>query len=469
MYKTESVKETPTEAARPLISEDTKDESETPLHLAAYRGDIDTLKSVLDGGADINTRNAAVRTALHIAVSTSGWGEPIAVELIERKANLDLQDSDGQTALHIVSKCGNFDLAELLLFKGANADIQDNQGKTALHLASEGNVEEIVGLLIQFRAQVDCKDRLGETPLHLAIRKRKVDISILKALLESGADADMKDSDRVTPLQRATIDGKTEAVRLLLQYYININAKDPDGHTALHLASFLGHKEISELLHNHDADVQIVAPDGTAMQIATRRGQKETLELIRRYEAKAKLESTDSPARSTSTPSTSELNGENQSRQDTLEPKEKLPAEIDAEASEIASLLEDLRIEHNHWNGVRRDNGDGFVLAKYENHDVFFDAKIESISLSAYDDGEEMHAIQFKLNFMKPFSTKNRLRYAKVDVALSAATTSSTTGDLNHTAYSHCHAASRSRRSVRTRNHFGPKAYRRCFGQRRPI
>ncbi|RLL95786.1 hypothetical protein CFD26_104121 [Aspergillus turcosus] len=82
--------------------------------------------------------------------------------------------------------------------------------------------------------------------------------------------------------------------------------------------------------------------------------------------------------------------------------------------------------KHNARDGVRCD-GDGFILATYDNHDIFFDAKLESIRSSRHGD-EDVHSIQLKLNFMKPFSMNHRLRYAKGDVRLREGTT----GDSPH-------------------------------------
>jgi hypothetical protein len=74
-------------------------------------------------------------------------------------------------------------------------------------------------------------------------------------------------------------------------------------------------------------------------------------------------------------------------------------------------------IPSNTWTGVRRDNGDGFILANYDNHEISFDAKLESI-LPCVHEGKDMHEIQLLINFMRPYSVDHRIRYAKVDVML---------------------------------------------------
>jgi ankyrin repeat protein len=403
-----------------MITEDLK----TPLHLATYRKDENEVRSLFDQGVEIDARNSAGRTPLHIAALTGVWN--IAWELLDHKANVNLQDHDGQTALHIASERGDFDLVELLLVKRADVKIKDNDGRTALHIASEGKAKTVVEILIRFQSEVNSKDQFLEAPLHLAIGRIKVNLPIVKVLLQSGADPNIKDGEGVTPLQQATCDGKTDVVHLLLQYKIDVDVKDGNEHTALHLACLFGYKDITELLLAHGADAKVEAPDGTPFQIATYRGWSEISDLLRQYEAKTEPGPTSPQGISSTGPKEQEQqpDGENSSNRETLELKQEISGETaEAEAHEIASLLGDFRAEKIHWEGVRRENGDGFILAKYDKHDVFFDAKLESIQASVHD-GEEMHAIQLKLNFMKPFATKNRIRYANVDVALGAAATS---------------------------------------------
>jgi len=62
--------------------------------------------------------------------------------LIDARANLDLQDEDGETPLHGATIKGNEEIARILIDAGANLNPQDNKGRTPLHVvAIYGSVE----------------------------------------------------------------------------------------------------------------------------------------------------------------------------------------------------------------------------------------------------------------------------------------------------------------------------------------
>jgi hypothetical protein len=75
-------------------------------------------------------------------------------------------------------------------------------------------------------------------------------------LLEKGADVNAKDNDGWTALHGASYNGHSEIVRMLLaQKGIEVNAKSYGGWTALHWASFYGHPETVAMLLEKGADV----------------------------------------------------------------------------------------------------------------------------------------------------------------------------------------------------------------------
>ncbi|KAK7868690.1 hypothetical protein R5R35_008220 [Gryllus longicercus] len=67
--------------------------------------------------------------------------------LLERlKANVNLQDGDGQTALHYASSCGHIDIVKYLLENGADKNITDSEGSLPLDVASDAEIEHILKL-----------------------------------------------------------------------------------------------------------------------------------------------------------------------------------------------------------------------------------------------------------------------------------------------------------------------------------
>jgi ankyrin repeat protein len=77
-----------------------KKDGEPPLLIAAKRGDIETVRQLLNKGAGVDTMNKEGITALHRAVqNVVVGGEEIVKELIKRKANVNAKNILGRTPL----------------------------------------------------------------------------------------------------------------------------------------------------------------------------------------------------------------------------------------------------------------------------------------------------------------------------------------------------------------------------------
>ena len=82
------------------------------------------------------------------------------------------------------------DIAFALIEKGANLDIQDNHGNTYLHKAIHSGSPRIALALIEKGANLNIKNKGDITPLHTSISKWRKDVAI--ALIHKGADVNIK-------------------------------------------------------------------------------------------------------------------------------------------------------------------------------------------------------------------------------------------------------------------------------------
>ena len=105
-------------------------------------------------------------------------------------------------ALLPVSASGNLEQAQLLIEHGVDVNIKDTNGDTALILAADKGHTEIVQLLLDRGADVTDKNQNGKTALLLAAMSGHTNIAQL--LLERGADVNARDRDGGTALLYAT-------------------------------------------------------------------------------------------------------------------------------------------------------------------------------------------------------------------------------------------------------------------------
>ena len=118
----------------------TKDES--PLMMAALRGQQEIAEKLIKKGADVNKTGWA---PLHYAAS-SGHLSLMAL-LLENSAYIDAESPNGTTPLMMAAMYGTPEAVKLLLDEGADPQLKNQQGLTALQFAQRGNRPDAAGLI----------------------------------------------------------------------------------------------------------------------------------------------------------------------------------------------------------------------------------------------------------------------------------------------------------------------------------
>jgi ankyrin repeat protein len=216
----------------------------TALHWAVARESISRL--LLNYGASVNAKNHAGQTALFWTVQDSSTA--VARLLLENGAESDLADKNGSTALHIAALQGHEQIAALLLQNGANADIQDIDGWTPLYGAA---VQEHAAIIRLF------SEKSGDSKKTLHLVARKMESPGERTLLKRVAEGKRQGSTMTSGLRVAPQEAQLGRLRMMLDRGADINAKDPAGYTALELAAFLGHKQVTQLLLEYGANVNL--------------------------------------------------------------------------------------------------------------------------------------------------------------------------------------------------------------------
>ncbi|XP_063394424.1 ankyrin repeat domain-containing protein 12-like isoform X4 [Cydia fagiglandana] len=107
---------------------------ETPLHVAAIRGDHDQVKKLLDQGQDPDVPDFAGWTPLHEAC-IYGWYQVVIV-LVKGGANVNARGLDDDTPLHDATTSGNLKMVKFLVEHGADPFVKNAKAKMPIDYAA---------------------------------------------------------------------------------------------------------------------------------------------------------------------------------------------------------------------------------------------------------------------------------------------------------------------------------------------
>ena len=130
--------------------------------------------------------------------------------LVSQDAGLEQQDRHSKTPLLVAAHRGQAEAVERLLTLGARADVLDKEDRSAMYWAADQNNMRSLSLLLANKGAallLSTNDRWDNTPLHTASAKGHLEAVV--ALIEAGAQIDNKNEDEQTPLHVAAKNGKT--------------------------------------------------------------------------------------------------------------------------------------------------------------------------------------------------------------------------------------------------------------------
>jgi cytohesin len=215
-----------------------------PLWLACEARSLPMVQALVERGADVKFHNAQHKTALWPAVSFDSM--PIVKYLVEHGADLKAMQDDGQTllwaaesksmaeylisagvdpkhtdingdtALHQACRHSLLEVVRLLLDKGLDIEAQGHWNMRPLQSAAStltGDPKPVVNLLLQRGANIDSRGYRGQTALHECALYNRYEMA--EFLLNRGAQPDLKDDDGRTPVDTATLAGKSERIPLI--------------------------------------------------------------------------------------------------------------------------------------------------------------------------------------------------------------------------------------------------------------
>ena len=297
----------------------------TPLLLATTNGNLQLMRMLLDGKADVNltgtieigprpTPTVEVESLEDSRIFTRTTHSPRAPEpldvpplivavrrgwldavklLLDFGAETERTDKEGLTALAWAKKLGDQNIEKLLAQSGANtaADVHGSAENALLIAAASGDLARVRALLsagANANAHVDSVEG-RKTPLSEAAKAGYSEI--IRVLIAAGAEADKPVGERLgtmgqTPLMIAAERQHVAAVNALLEAKADVTATDTvvfggGRETPLHYAARGGSREVTEILIKAGAKISARSKSGnTALKIALGEGHDDIIELL---------------------------------------------------------------------------------------------------------------------------------------------------------------------------------------------
>jgi len=204
----------------------------TPLAIALEEREYhisnreEILQILIRAGAKFNgqgfERPALVGAALFSTSKTVGL-------MIEKKADVDIQDRYGITAIKAAAMLDKPGVVEVLLKANARPDIPDHQGGTSVNEFLRKNTlstesKDVLRRLIKASKELNTPNEYGLTPLFYALINDHDDM--IPLLLDAGAGANFTGPKmELSPLHAAVVRGKPKAVQELLAHKADVNGK----------------------------------------------------------------------------------------------------------------------------------------------------------------------------------------------------------------------------------------------------
>ena len=303
----------------------------TPLLAAAYGGNADAVKALVEAGAHVNEVPNGFRawtwtgaklpisrqplaqaasvgdTALIIAARLGH--EAVVDYLLGHGADPKLANPHTDTPLSVAAEQGHAKIVALILAKGVDPDegrqsIPSFSGRatvgrknedhnTPLIKAAQGGHNDAVRVLLEAKADSNIRGFAGKTALYWAVERGYADVVAL--LLERHADPDVKSDAGLSPLMEAAKNGRVDIVKALIASNAAVDAReggdilpgtlDTSGAAAMTAQMFAaigGHAEVVQALLDAGADVSIRNNNGqTALEEAQKSGHADIVAVLR--------------------------------------------------------------------------------------------------------------------------------------------------------------------------------------------
>ena len=244
-------------------------DGETPLHVAAWKGNTEAAMVLIRHGAEKAIVAGAAGTPLHHA---AGGGHVSTVKaMLEAGCPVDVVSSIGISVLHAASMYGYVEVMDMLLSRGCDVNATDYRGNTPLDYAALAGEVNAVLKLIRHGADKNTTGGTYGGPVLAAAASHHW--STVQVMLDEGFPADGVATDGQTLLHIVAAGGNVTLLQQLAKGGFSVSRMDHYDLTPLHYAIWCESVPCFKILMELGANAQIEAPLlGTALDIHRFRG-----------------------------------------------------------------------------------------------------------------------------------------------------------------------------------------------------
>jgi len=228
-------------------------QGKTPLHISSMMGNINTVRYLIDNGADINIPDSKKYTPF-IYACLSGNKKIVNIYAIKKECNVNAKGYNGKTGLMLALKKGYLDVVNYLIKRVdiIDIDLYNSNGNSVFITACQNRCLHVIQYMVEKysmmikdrgykvndekqKEMINAKNINGKTTVMYACEYGHLEI--VKYLIRLGATLDTISNNGDTPLIYAAMNNKIEVVKFLLRFYPKmINKKNYDNQTALTIA-----------------------------------------------------------------------------------------------------------------------------------------------------------------------------------------------------------------------------------------
>ena len=184
------------------------------LHYAAFMGDIERVKTLVEKGANVNLITEEGYTVAHYAAQS---GSLELVQWLTMHGVNIWRGHNVRTIIHYAARSGNLELVQWLVNQGANVNRKSRRELSVMHYAARSGSLELVQWLAEQGASINVQNKYSVSVLHYAAQSGNLEL--VQWLVEQGADVGVLTMRDRSLLHSAAKSGNLSLVKWLVQCY----------------------------------------------------------------------------------------------------------------------------------------------------------------------------------------------------------------------------------------------------------